>query len=154
MIPDRCSRRGSWQLRMLARGKAQGFPLGVVMSQLVCRVCCLLEMLLIRWDTCHDLDESQNLTTTIRVIGFTFFQFYLRVFIARLKGDILGSSDGFPVLGCIVVLAASIIDTSFIRRVKCQALGYLIGRLARALSPPTGLWLSCGPLFLFVLHAP
>ena len=49
---------------MWTRGKVRGFLLGPAMVQLVCRVCCSLEMLLMRWDMCHDLDEGQNLATT------------------------------------------------------------------------------------------
>ena len=44
-------------------GKVRGFFLRHPMVQLVCRVCYSLEMLLMRWDTCCDLDEGQNLTT-------------------------------------------------------------------------------------------
>ena len=40
-----------------------GLFLGPAIGQPVCRVCCLLETLLMRWDTCQDLDEDQNLTT-------------------------------------------------------------------------------------------
>ena len=49
--------------RVWTPSKIRGFLFGPAMAQLVCRVCCSLEMLLMRWDTCHDLDESQNLTT-------------------------------------------------------------------------------------------
>jgi len=45
------------------RGKVRGFLLGPAIVQLVCRVCYLLKMLLMRWDTYHDLDKGQNMTT-------------------------------------------------------------------------------------------
>ena len=34
---------------------------------LQCRVCYSLETLLMRWDTCQDIDEDQNLTTTVNL---------------------------------------------------------------------------------------
>ena len=68
MIPNRCSRRGTWQLRvsecgcrrgawklqvserdLKSRGKARGFLFGRAMSQLVCRVYYSLETLLMQW---------------------------------------------------------------------------------------------------------
>ena len=66
------TQRETLQLQMSERdlgssmdsGKARGFLLGLAMGQLVRRVCRSLETLLMRWDTCHDLDEGQNLTAT------------------------------------------------------------------------------------------
>ena len=120
IISDRCSQRGTWQLRISERyhgcgfregsdryrcgegprfegglgegldscgcrrgtsdrvwtlGKAWGFLLGPLMVQLVCRVCYSLEMFLMRWDTCRDFNEGQNLLTT----RFFFLKFYLLV---------------------------------------------------------------------------
>ena len=64
---------GTSQLRVSERDmgssvdseRTRGFLLGLAMGQSVCQVCCLLETLLMRWDTCQDLDEAQNLTTTM-----------------------------------------------------------------------------------------
>ena len=74
--------------RVWTRGKVWGFFLGPAMGPLVCQVCCSLETSLIRWDTCQDLDEGQNVTTTIcksRYDGnrssFNFFSYLFVLFV-------------------------------------------------------------------------
>ena len=69
-------------------GARSGFFLGPAMGLLVCQVCCSLETSLIRWDTCQDLDEGQNVTTTIcksRYDGnrssFNFFSYLFVLFV-------------------------------------------------------------------------
>jgi len=52
-------------------GKTRGFLLRPAMGQLACRVCCSLVTLPMQWDTCQDLDEGQNLTTT-HIISFIY----------------------------------------------------------------------------------
>ena len=50
-----------------ASGRCSDFLLGTAMGPPVRQVCCLFRMLLIRWNTYHDPDEDQNLTTTITI---------------------------------------------------------------------------------------
>ena len=55
-------------------------------GQLVCRVCCSLKTLLMWWDTCHDLNEGQNLTTIYASQSFDCQSHGRRIRSAKLAG--------------------------------------------------------------------
>ena len=61
---DSCGCQRGTSGQVWTQDRTGGFLLRPAMGQPVCRVCCSLETLLMRWDTCQDLDDGQNLTTT------------------------------------------------------------------------------------------